>query len=210
MKHPLPVLLLACLALLAGCSTQPAQISKEELMHLPAGNGLLIATYARPSPTERFSIENVYYRKLGQKTGGEIGINVLPYLPLAFDFQEPGSCGSLFIASLPAGDYEFYSFYVEHTVFGGQAYLRPAYEFSTPFKVEAGKACYIGELKMFRLRMPNRLLGMPIKPDNVRLELSDQSSRDLALFKKKYPESALPVTIALPGADAKNPYIIIK
>jgi hypothetical protein len=210
MKHFLSVLLLVCLALVAGCSTQPAQISQDELTHIPAGHGLLVASYARPSPTERFSIESVYYRKRGQKTGGEIGINVLPYLPLTFDFQEPESSGSLFIASLPSGDYEFYSFYVEHTIFGGQAYLRPAHEFSVPFKVEAGKACYIGELKMFRLRMPNRVLGMPIKPDNVRLELSDQSGRDLALFKKKYPESALPVIIALPSAVAKNPYLIVK
>lgn len=210
MKHTLSVIVLTCLTLFAGCSTQPTQISKEELTHLPPGNGLLIATYARPAPTERFSIESVYYRKVGQKNGGEIGINVLPYLPLTFDFQEPESCGSLVVASLPAGDYEFYSFYVEHTVLGGQAYLRPGYEFSVPFKIEAGKANYLGELKMFRLRRPNRVLGMAIKADDVRIELSDQSARDLALFKKKYPESAIPVAVTLPSREPRNPYIIIK
>jgi hypothetical protein len=202
------LVLVGLIVLLAGCATQPDQLRAEKLATIPPENGLLVMTYARPSAKERFTMESVYFRKVGGKKAGSIGISVLPFLPLTFDFEGPDSCGSLFVASLPAGDYEFYDFFVQQTVLGGAISSGPNAYFSTPFKVVAGKVCYLGELKAFRVAGP-RALGMPGQ-DSIRFELSDQAKRDIPLLKRKYPDVTLPVQNVTPSVGYTSAYIRIE
>lgn len=199
--------LLAALAL-AGCTTQPSQISSADLVAAPAGNGLLVGSYARPGPKERFSTESVYFRKIGTRKTREIGINTLPLVPLTFDFQEDGSCGSLFVFSLPPGRYEIYDFAVIQEVFGGSITHAPSRRFSIRFDVVEGKVCYLGELKIDRIPTA-KFLGLP-GSDNVRYELSDQMERDLPIFRRKYPDVSLPVENVKPSADQSIPFIRIE
>lgn len=199
---------ISCVCLFTGCATQPTQATKESLSAAPATNGILFGTYARSAPDERFGTESVYLRKIGQRKWKEIGINTLPLVPLAFDYKDDGSYGSLFVMTLPAGNYEIYDFAMIQQVFGGSITHSPSRPFSVPFSVIEGKMCYLGELKMDRLEA-KKFLGLP-GSDNVRFELSDQSKRDIALLKNKYPEVQLPIEIVKPACEYSNPFIRIE
>ncbi len=205
LRHLLPLLLALAFG---GCASKPNQVSAESLSNAPADNGILVASYARPSPNERFSTENVLFRKKGQRRWREIGINTLPLVPLKFDFQNEDSCGSLYVVSLPAGDYEIYDFSVIQSVFGGTIMHSPSSPFSIPFTVGAGKISYLGELKIDRIEAA-KFLGLP-GSDQVRFDLSDQNARDIAILHGKYPELTAPVEIVKPGPQFSNPFIRIE
>lgn len=84
------------------------------------------------------------------------------------DFNSP--VGGLGVASLPAGEYEFYK-----CLYGGNTYY-VSKDFSIPFFIKPGTANYIGNVHI------------DILPRSARFKLSlfDKSDRDISLIKSKY------------------------
>ncbi|HNB05698.1 MAG TPA: hypothetical protein PKV97_07190 [Thauera aminoaromatica] len=93
------------------------------------------------------------------------------------DVVEAGKAiGRLAAMRLPPGDYELYAWkVVEPNRYGGNEFT-PKRVFSYPFKVEAGRATYLGNLD---LRMSEQ--------DTYKLSVDDKAARDLALLSKKLP-----------------------
>jgi len=199
---------LILMSMLAGCATQPSQATKEELSKLPSSHGVMVASYARSSPSERFSNEAVYFRKVGSRKRKEIGIHTMFMAPLNFDFKNNESCGSLVVMSLPEGDYEMYDYAVIQDVFGGTITHTPRSPFSIPFKVLAGKISYFGELKINRIH-GTKFLGISGN-DSVQFEISDQSKRDLAILRQKYPDLGYPVSLVKPSRECSTPFFRIE
>jgi hypothetical protein len=93
-----------------------------------------------------------------------------------------GSCGRLFALDLPAGNYQISDWLLETS--GGESFTPKDWD-PIPFKVEAGKATYIGDLHML-LRMGKNLLGLDVVAGGWPL-LLDNRVRDAELLRRKYP-----------------------
>jgi len=195
------------LLLLSGCATRTVQIEPKRVANLKPGYGLLVGTYSRADPKERFDSETVEFRKT---TGGRfyhIGIDTLPMVPLKFDFQDAFTSGMLFVMALPAGDYEITGFSVVDSTWGGQVTYYPRTKFSIPFSVAEGKVNYLGEILMDRIHGPS-LLGLR-SSESVHFDISNKIERDRALFHEKYPNVSLSWEVVVPRAGHSNPYFRI-
>lgn len=89
--------------------------------------------------------------------------------------EEP--CGRLAVIELRQGLYEFYSWEGD-TGTGGS--VRSIGEFSKRFRVEAGKAVYLGNVH-FSVETPRWFQG------TYRMRVIDMRERDLALLRQKVP-----------------------
>lgn len=84
--------------------------------------------------------------------------------------------GRVAILRLPAGEYELYDWkLVEPSRYGGNAF-NPARPFRYRFKIEGGRAVYLGNLD---LRVTEQ--------DTSRISIENKAQRDLALLAKKLP-----------------------
>lgn len=193
---------------LFGCASQPSRIASDAIQAVTASEGILLLSYARSDPKERFSTESVYFRKIGTRKRYEIGINTLPLVPLKFDFSEDGSYGSIAVFRLPAGRYELFDYAMTQDVFGGSIIHTPSQRFTIPFEVAPNSISYIGELRIERIESA-RFLGLP-NADKVRFDLRNEESRDIDVFKKMYPSSKLAFINSMPSNELSTPFIRIE
>ena len=194
--------------LLGGCASQPKRITNEAAQELNSTEGILLVSYARSDPKERFATESVYFRKVGTRKRYEIGINTLPLVPLKFDFSEDGSFGSIAVFRIPAGRYELFDYAMTQDVFGGSIIHTPSQRFSIPFEVTPNAISYLGELKIERIESA-RFLGLPTA-DKVRFDLNNEQIRDAGIFRRLYPNNSLPFINAIPANDLSIPFIRIE
>lgn len=204
----LPALAVLLLFTLAGCATGRTKATPDAIAKLTPVEGVFLASYARNSPSDKFSTESIYLRQIGRRKWYQFGIHSLPFTPLNFDFSSDEGHGSLVVMKLPAGTYEIYDFSLTQDTIGGSIMISADSRFSIPFTVHPGAVSYFGELKIERIRSA-RFLGIP-GADRARFEITDQSERDIALFRQFYPSVTLEIKNVKPSSEHTTPLIRIE
>ncbi|WP_346837590.1 hypothetical protein [Microbulbifer sp. SAOS-129_SWC] len=98
------------------------------------------------------------------------------------DFAVKQGRGYVFAVPVPAGNYEFYSYFYEADL----TKYTPQKDFKLHFEVEPGKATYVGSIN-FDHQFGIGLLDMPfVKGANI--SFSNDMQRDVKLLKDKYTE----------------------
>ncbi|KTF09778.1 hypothetical protein ATS76_11120 [Pseudoalteromonas sp. 10-33] len=110
------------------------------------------------------------------------GVALLP-IPPKGDFSHLNRKGEVFAVELPAGKYRIWRWGVN----SGYAHIKPVNPIAIEFKVEPGKATYLGNFDFVQTD------SMGLTVTGVKVNYSDQSQVDLDIVSKKYP-----------ALDAKN------
>lgn len=124
------------------------------------------------------SYRNVDTKKVGSLSlySGMVATNVK-----VLAFEDGKGKGDVRSLTLPAGNYEFYNYFVNT----GVSEWRAMQDFSIPFTVAAGKAVYLGEVRM--LRRFEKILGLKAHAGG-RFEIRDMSARDVPLFQSRFKD----------------------
>lgn len=135
---------------------------------------------------------------------GMAGALLSPLYRTPVDFTEPTGKGTLFVARLPAGDYEIVSATIANAPFGGWgAHVYSSDAGSVPFHVEPGKATYLGQF-LGHLQMGRDRHGIPVVT-GAYFVVSDRLQRDLALLSARdaavLPESVLNLSLRFVQVD---------
>jgi len=102
--------------------------------------------------------------------------------------------GELVATSLPAGEYEIYSFVATASAWGGPRTVSPEKSFSFPFRVESGESIYLGNLS-FRFKGDSGVLPSSmgtVKVDDQRKIGFDRMTGDTRLRDFKEIETRFP------------------
>lgn len=187
--------LLAALAVLQGCVSSA---------RLPSGaqaapgeeTGVVFGTIGVSAQARTIELSTLQLRRvLGYRAQpfGELvfhspvgiaGAMLSPIFHTPVDFSDAAGKGTLFVARLPAGDYEVISAGVENAPMGGWAahgYMADAG--GVPFHVEAGKATYLGQF-LSHLRMGYDAHRIP-EVKGAYFVVSDRLERDLSLLRAR-------------------------
>ncbi|MGB0370338.1 MAG: hypothetical protein ACPGN3_03245 [Opitutales bacterium] len=196
----LPVLLIIA-SLFSGCVTSyESTLSNEDLKKNPMGptEGFLVGSFAyqgeNPSffgqlANDRYSSYGYYFRSTdpGNELKGNVADGLRSFMGIGnkTDFDIKGGKGEVFILRLPEGNYEFYnySFYDNRGSFS-VTHNRKS-DFSIPFKIEAGKALYVGSI-IAKHTWGKNSLGMTI-PTGGYHEFENEQTRDLEILTEKFP-----------------------
>ena len=103
--------------------------------------------------------------------------------------------GELVAFSLPAGDYEIYSFVATASAWGSPRTVSPEKSFSFPFRTQAGETAYLGNL-MVRFQGDSGVgsvrLGTVLIDGQRRIAfepiVSDTRSRDIKEMESRFPD----------------------
>lgn len=185
MKH-LKILRLVFVTWLTGCATPnvPATYSPDT----KSNKGIVVASITYKGV---YSSYRIFYREVNGKTEGllEFGAGLSPIPIRAKSDFGKAATGKLIVAELPAGEYEVYNW----AVFNGNVRVTAANQFSIRFKVEPGKAVYLGNFAF----QTTRSFGLSIS--GADLSLKGEQERDLAVLKEKFPNMAnTPVVFSMP------------
>lgn len=168
------------LIILSGCSTVTSRpnINAEYIVSKGNGSGLMLASV---SYLRNFSGYSVFYREVGGETPYKMqigsGSTLLPPSMMKWDINTGIEKGKVFAIELPAGEYEFFNWFVSsgYISFGAK---RP---FSVTFNIVPGKATYIGNI-VFK---PVQKLGLTVT--GVEVENENKLDRDLPIINSKFP-----------------------
>ncbi|WP_163936990.1 hypothetical protein [Paraferrimonas sp. SM1919] len=166
-------LLLLCLT---GCASTKT-IKESYSLNDKSGNGVLISSVSNRGGYSGYS---VFYRGISNGISGNIkfgeGVALLP-IPPKGDFSHLNRKGEVFAVELPAGNYKVWRWGVS----SGHVFLKPIVPIAIEFKVEPGKATYIGNFDFIQTD------SMGLTVTGVEVNYSDQSQIDLDIVSKKYP-----------------------
>lgn len=161
---------------LVGCASTKTIKGDYSLNH-ESGNGVLISSVSYRGSYSGYS---VYYNGVENKVRGKIqfgeGMTLLP-IPPKGDFSHLSRNGEVFAVELPAGNYKISRWGVD----SGYAHIKPANPIAIEFKVEPGKATYLGNFDFLQTD------SMGLTVTGVTVNYSDQSQIDLDVVSKKYP-----------------------
>ena len=165
-----------CLLLLTACTSTP-NIKSDYLLNANSSSGVMLASIEYVGKYSGYSVSfsDIPYSKNWHIQFGE-GMALIP-IPLKGDFSEYGSKGGLFAIELKEGEYQINSW----KVFSGYATISPVSPISIKFKIEPGKATYIGN---FTFTQTNSL-GLTVT--GVSVTYSSKFERDKDVLTKKYP-----------------------
>ncbi|MBU0909649.1 MAG: hypothetical protein KJ717_08780 [Proteobacteria bacterium] len=200
MRRLIRLILAVVLAFLSGCASMPAPISTTE--KVDPSKGILLAGLTSDGSQQVMDVW-FFYRLKGtteERRLDAFGVGGLLSKPN--DFAESGhEMGRLIALPVEPGEYELFNWTLYVHELGGYAYLSP----KTPpaphvFKIQAGSVTYIGGLHVVTVLGKN-LFGIPMafggNPD-----IKDQSARDLAILKTKYPTIAdWPILMSVPDGS---------
>lgn len=150
---------------------------------LPPGEGIVFLTMAVEKGNPTYSLYSLRFRN--KESGGVgrfmYGTSLLTGGRQNLEWDNANDRGMVRAITLPAGGYEIYNY----SIFYGQATFEAREEFSISFTVEPGKATYLGSVKLVPVRGRN-IFGVPMAAGGT-LEISSNPSRDIALFRNKFP-----------------------
>ena len=86
--------------------------------------------------------------------------------------------------TLPAGEYEFFNFSIVLGSPGGYSAWNAEDDFSIPFSVYAGRATYLGEIRLIPLRAKN-IFGITIAGGGT-FEIVNNADRDVPIFQQEF------------------------
>ena len=170
MNKLISILLTLCIT---GCAT--TNVAQNYSLNEGSPNGLLIGSIKYIGALSGY---RVHYRSIESEVSGYFeagkGAMLIP-IPPKSDF--PNIKGKLQVSELPPGEYEISRW----SVSSGPAYLNQTTPFSIKFKIEPGKATYIGS---FVFTVTNKI-GLTVTGVNVNFE--DRYGDDIKILKQKYP-----------------------
>lgn len=181
-------------ALLSGCFTA-ASLSPS--LTTPAGGetGLVFGSIGVSSTAPTIDFSSLQFGRaafqaqrpsefLFHSPVGIAGALLSPLYRTPVDFSEPTGKGTLFVARLPAGNYEVLSATIANAPFGGWgAHVYSSDAGGVPFHVEAGKATYLGQF-LGHLQMGRDRHGVPVVT-GAYFVVTDRLQRDLALLSAR-------------------------
>ncbi|GAB3254432.1 hypothetical protein GCM10027296_22620 [Chitinimonas naiadis] len=175
MKRLIKTLLLSAV-LLSGCATR--NVSSSYTLDPNGSKGIIVASVTYQGA---YSGYGVFYRNMNASGGRPAlleagqGMMLIP-IPEKSDFGSAAK-GKLIVAELMPGDYEVFDWRVS----SGPATVTPRNKFSVRFKVEPGKAVYLGNFDFLQTAR----LGLTVT--GAELSLRGEMERDLAVLRDKYP-----------------------
>jgi len=179
-------LLLSLAWLLSACASPTASVSKSYTLNSESENGLLVGSVKYRGLLSGYK---VYFRGLNNNQSGYFeagkGMMLIP-IPPSSDFEN--AKGKLQVTELPAGEYII----SQWGVTSGYANLSQTQPFTIKFKIESGKATYIGS---FIFSVTNTM-GLTVT--GVRADFEDKYSEDIPVLRQKYPNlKDIPVFMGL-------------
>lgn len=180
-------LLLAALVCLLGACATP-NIGKDYVLDEKSGKGVVVGsiTYAGGYSGYRVSYRQMPNGPRGFFETGK-GVVLIPYFPKG-DFEDQELKGNLFVAELPPGEYEMFTW----TISSGPATVTASVPFSVSFRVEPGKAVYLGNFEF------TQTASFGLTVTGAALTYRESAERDMAVFRRKYPRlSEVPVSSSI-------------
>jgi hypothetical protein len=180
---------LVALSLLSGCNTYGNVNTKPEASVETVGQGQGIAFLSMIEMDARFTYKgfDCWYRNRADKKVGWLVLTTGMFATYReFTLAEGTGKGALESKSLPAGEYEIV--YCKMSVsdgMGGDVAWNTGDFFSIPFSVKPGRAAYLGEIRLVP-KQKRGFFGNQVWDGGV-FELRDSASRDVALFREKFP-----------------------
>ena len=184
------------LFLVCGCASAPMVPEVLSRADLSAGNGLLVGSVSRAPGIWPYTTYALYFRKVG--SGADAGTTVkfsstnsiieLGKHKFDDDYVTDESSGAIFANLLPAGEYEFYQYYLYTYGGGAETTFESKEDFSIKFTVTPGHITYIGEFRAEPLQAKN-MFGIKI-PDGVDWSLHNNRERDIAILIGEHPDLA--------------------
>jgi hypothetical protein len=177
---------------LTGCATN--NVPSDYLLGAANKGGVAIASITYQGA---YSGYIVYYRELSGNASGrfEAGQGMMPIpVPEKSDFGALAK-GKLVVAELPPGEYEIAGWRVS----SGYASVSPASSFSIRFRIDPGKAVYIGNFNFVQTAR----MGLAVTGAEVNFK--GEQDRDLSVLKLRYPNfSSAPIAFATPSDVSIN------
>ena len=168
------LLLSMLISLLWGCATPTASVGASYSLDSNSANGLLVGSVKYSGLLSGYK---VYFHGLDNDASGYFeagkGIMLNP-IPPKSDFR--GVNGVLQVTELPAGNYEISRWGVT----SGYAHISQTQPFSIKFKIEPGKATYIGSF-VFSV---TKKMGLTVTGVNV--DFKESYSEDVGILRQKY------------------------
>lgn len=192
---------------LSGCASSSNALTPEEFGKIKPELGLVVASYARDSNKDNFDSESFFFHEIGKRKRYSFGQTALPLYSPRYDFDGEDGCGTLVVMAVPAGHYEFNDFQANYSVLGGGMNLSAGSDYSIPFDVQPGHITYVGEVRISRTR-GRSFLGL-YREDSASFRISKAYERDMAIFKKRYPENKMEVDVAHFNKDLSSPLVKI-
>ena len=188
--QPLLVVLAAVLAL-AACKSVYTDVKtapEASAGELGQGEGIVFASLVEKNDRRvRYNGFRFTYRNLATGKIGWFTLNSGMLGDKTTSFSVPGGTGTGVVKSytLPAGAYAFTNFSLVLGSVGGYSSWSAEEDFSIPFTVVAGRAAYLGEIRLIPLRAKN-VFGIKI-PAGGTFEIVDNAGQDVALFRQQFP-----------------------
>jgi hypothetical protein len=158
---------------LTGCASTKT-IKNDYVLNQKSGNGVLISSVSYKGSY------SIYYHGLNNEVRGKIqfgeDVALIP-IPPKGDFSHLNRKGEVFAIELPSGNYKVWRWGVH----SGYAHISPATPMSIEFKVEPGKATYLGNFEFIQTS------SMGLTVTGVQVNYSYQSKIDLEVVSKKHP-----------------------
>lgn len=164
--------------ILSACAGPTASVKESYFLDSKSNNGLLVGSIKYRGLLSGYK---VYFKGIKNNQSGYFeagkGILLIPILPKS-DFRNIN--GKLQVTELPPGEYE-----ISHWgVASGYAHLKPTQPFSIKFKIEPGKATYIGSF-VFTV---TKKMGLTVT--GVSVDFQEMYSEDVEVLRQKYPNLA--------------------
>jgi len=171
------ILIAAVSWLLAGCATP--DVPKDFSLAPDSKSGLLIGSVKFRGPVAGY---RVYFKGLSNNVSGFFRAgsdDIVSALNTRYDF--PDIDGKLQVTELPPGDYEINRW----SAGGGMTHINQTQPFSIKFKIEAGKATYIGS---FIFTVTDKTLNVP---SAVEVDFVDAFDEDIGVLRQLYPNLSM-------------------
>lgn len=202
--------------LLTACAATVPPVRIPETMEPKKGepSGLVFGTLGVSYPDGFFiEAEKLFFRKIGSKEYGSISYGATRDERVVEDIKEIRSFyGRTFSVQLPVGEYELFQYWAHwHFAYGTTGHARANYssnkEFSVPFKVEDGKATYLGTFTGYTNMVGGKKSGLLVTyPASVYWVVSDNFDRDAGLLPSalqgEYKNSVIKAIVESHGVNA--------
>lgn len=167
--------ILVATLLLSGCAS--TTVKQDYSLNESTDKGLLVTSISYQGGYSGYAVyfKNTKTNKLDYVEFGA-GSTLIP-IPPKGDFSHLNRKGEVFATELPAGEYHIWRWRVQ----SGYATLTPINPMKVEFKIEPGKATYLGNFDFIETSS----LGFTIT--GVDVNYSDQSEVDLDILMKKLP-----------------------
>jgi len=198
------------LALLLGACASPGRIP---LDYRGADAGSVVISIGQTRKTS-YPLYSLVFRKQHRSADPQQGEEgSFMYAPFGIfekseaDYQSDQEKGSIFVKSLPPGEYEIYKLDISWTTGMAQGSFSSTKDFSIPFEVKPNATTYLGNYQANRTDGKN-LFGMTV-PGGAVFVVANRKESDIALVKDKITHAHGEIIDATPSPKSVgSPYFV--